>query len=289
MNATVRPFDASPTAEPSPLRVWPLRRRAVSQLAISFALLLAIWSAVGLLYMWLLDGGPVGSLDRDIATWFEDRRTERLDSLAEIGSGFSDTLVKVILVALVGAVMVAAWRRWHDFVFLATLLIFEASVFAVSSLIVGRERPAVEQLEDAAPSGSFPSGHAAAAVAFYVGLFVVFSWHTRNRLVRGVFGIIAIVVPFVVATARVYMGMHHASDVLAGMLLGVASIVAVRRAMMLGVAEVRADAQRGEALPAHVTRLDLIGDDIGDEIGTHADLRDRAPHDPTPATTGSTP
>lgn len=269
----------------SPLHVWPLRKQAVTQLAISFSLLLSVWSGLGLLYMWLLDDGPVGDLDRDIATWFEDHRTERLDTLAELGSGLSDTLVKVVLVALVGAVMVAMWRRWHDAVFLATLLIFEASVFAVSSLIVGRDRPPVEQLEDAAPSGSFPSGHSAAAVAFYVGLYIIFTWHTRNRLVRTVFGIIAIVAPIVVATARVYMGMHHASDVLAGILLGVASIVAVRRVMHLSVAEVRAGATGGQALPEHVTQLDLVA--AGTDTADVPSLRAR--HEPAPSTTGSRP
>lgn len=241
----------------SPLHVWPLRRPALKALALAFVLLLAVWSAAGSLFMWLLDDGPVGDLDRDISRWFEDQRTERLDRLAEIGSGFSDTLVKVILVALVGAVMVAVWKRWHDAVFLAVLLIFEASVFALSSFIVGRERPPVVKLEDAAPSGSFPSGHAAAAVAFYVGLFVVFAWHTRHTVVRAVFGTIALVVPIIVATARTYMGMHHPTDVLAGMLLGVASIVAVRRAMRIGVDDIRHD-DDASTLPPHVTRLDLV-------------------------------
>lgn len=255
----LRPGEARTGDTPSPLHVWPWRKPAVLDLAKSFVLLLAVWSGAGLSYMWLLDDGPVGDLDRDISTWLEDHRTARLDSLAELGSSFSDTLIKVVLVALVGAVMVTVWRRWHDAAFLAVLLVFEASVFALTSFIVGRERPPIEQLEDAAPSGSFPSGHSAAAVAFYVGLYVVFAWHTRNRLVRTVFGVIAIAVPISVATARTYMGMHHATDVLAGMLLGVASIVAVRRALRIGVDDVGADAARGRDLPAHVTRLDLTG------------------------------
>ena len=113
----LQPFEAETFLEHSwqrsPLHVWPLRRPALKALALAFVLLLAVWSAAGSLFMWLLDDGPVGDLDRDVSRWFEDQRTERLDRLAEIGSGFSDTLVKVILVALVGAVMVAVWKRWH--------------------------------------------------------------------------------------------------------------------------------------------------------------------------------
>lgn len=244
----------------SPYRVWPLPRAGAVALAKRFVVLLAVWSSAGLLFMWLLDDGPIGDADREISTWLEEQRTERLNGLAELGSGFSDTLVKVVLVALVGSVMVAAWRRWHDGVFLATLLIFEASVFALSSLIVRRDRPPVVQLEDAAPSGSFPSGHSAAGVAFYVGLYLVFRWHTRNRAVLGVFGAMAVVVPIIVAASRTYMGMHHLIDVLAGMALGAASIVCVRQAFAIGLASIRErDGHHADAapLPPHVEHLDL--------------------------------
>lgn len=242
----------------SPWRVWPLRRPALRVLAIGFASLLAIWSTAGLLFMWLLDDGPVGDADRDVAFWLEDRRTERLNTLSTIGSGLSDTLVKVILVALVGGVMVAAFRRWHDGLMLALTVIFEASVFVLTSFIVGRERPPVEQLEEAAPSGSFPSGHAAAAVAFYATLLVIASWHTRRAAVRAALWVVAIGVPVIVAVARTYRGMHHTTDVVAGLLLGVASIYVVRRAMQAG-ADAVADEATTRALPAHVTRLDLTG------------------------------
>ncbi len=238
------------------LRVWPLRKPALAVLAKGGALLLAVWSAAGLLFMQFLDGGPVGDADRAVAEWFEDGRTARINSLSHYGSLFSDTLVKVVLVAVVGAVLVLLVRRWHDAVFLAMTVIFEASIFVVSSLIVGRERPPVEQLDQAAPSGSFPSGHSAAAVAFYAGVFVLVGWHTRRRAVRIPLGIIAIVVPIVVATSRVSRGMHHPLDVVAGMLLGVASILVVRAALQAGTDAIDQEAD-SRSLPERVRRLDL--------------------------------
>lgn len=248
--------DRATTDAVSPWRVWPLRRPALRVLGIGFAALLAIWSTVGLLFMWLLDDGPVGNADSDVAFWLEDRRTERLDTLSTIGSGFSDTIVKVVLVAVVGGIMVGAFRRWHDGLMLAVTVIFEASVFVLTSFIVGRERPPVEKLEEAAPSGSFPSGHAAASVAFYATLLVIAGWHTRRVAVRSVMWAVAIVVPIIVAVARTYRGMHHATDVLAGVLLGIASIYVVRRALQAGTDAVADDAS-SRALPPHVTRLDL--------------------------------
>ena len=81
------------------------------------------WSVVGLVFMWVLDDGPVGDADRAAAEWLEDRRTPTINSLTHYGSMLSDTLVKVVLVAVVGGAMVLIWRRWHDGVFLALAVI----------------------------------------------------------------------------------------------------------------------------------------------------------------------
>lgn len=236
------------------VRAWPLSRRALITLLTGSAVLLVVWSGVGLLYLWVLDDGPIGDADRWVNRWLEDHRTPTWNTLTHYGSMISDTLVKVILVAVVGGIMMFIWRRWHDAVFLAVALITEATLFLFSSLIVGRDRPPVEQLDPPAPSGSFPSGHTAAAVAFYVGVFVVVCWHTRHRGVRFVFGFVAVVAPIVVAFSRTYRGMHHSIDVVAGILLGVAVLFLVRAALAKGVEDIN---RSSEDVPDRVRQLDL--------------------------------
>ncbi|MDQ3739215.1 MAG: phosphatase PAP2 family protein, partial [Actinomycetota bacterium] len=134
------------------------------------------------------------------------------------------------------------------------------------SFIVGRDRPPVEQLDAAAPSGSFPSGHSAAAVAFYSSLLVIVRWHTKRRALRSTLFTVAVIVPIVVAFSRVARGMHHPIDVVAGLLLGVMSILVVRAAMKAGVDEIDRNAVAGDhphdaghdaTAPHRVRRLDL--------------------------------
>ena len=223
-------------------------------LAKGGAVLLAVWTAVGLLYMTFLDDGAVGDADRDVARWLEDHRTPTWNSLTHYGSMLSDTLVKVTLVAVVGGAMVIVWRRWHDGVFLAVVVSLEAAVFVITSFIVDRDRPPVAQLDAIPPSGSFPSGHTGAAVAFYGGVFVIVCWHTRNRVVRSVFGFIAVVAPLIVGASRAYRGMHHPIDVAAGLLLGVASILVVRAAIAAGVERDRPHGRRLGARPRAAAR-----------------------------------
>jgi undecaprenyl-diphosphatase len=243
-------------------RAWPLNKPALIVLAKGGLLLLVVWTGLGLLFVNFLDDGPVGDADRRVSRWFAEHRTSTLNSLTEYGSMLADTLVKVILVAVVGGAMVVIWRRWHDGVFLAVAVALEAAVFVITSFIVDRDRPPVRQLDSIPPSGSFPSGHTGAAVAFYAGLFVVVCWHTRNRVVRAVFLVIAVAAPLIVGASRAYRGMHHPIDVAAGALLGLATVLVVRAAIAAGVRQIDRQATASDAdVPDRVRRLDLTSDD----------------------------
>jgi undecaprenyl-diphosphatase len=244
----------------SGLRLWPVRRPAWEILGIGAIVLFVVWTASGLLFMHFLDDGPVGDLDRSIAEWFEDRRTPTINSMTSFGSMLSDTVVKVALIVVVGGTMTLVWRRWHDGVFLALAVLMEATVFLFVSLVVDRDRPPVEQVDTIPPSGSFPSGHTAACVAFYGGVAVVVSWHTCRRWVRAGFVALAVVTTVIVAVSRVARGMHHPIDVIAGALLGLASLIVVQRALVAGVRRIDAEAVAGRAVPDHVRRLDLTGE-----------------------------
>jgi undecaprenyl-diphosphatase len=257
-------LDTAPTARRHDgwVRAWPLNKSAWRVLAIGGVLMLVVWSAVGLLYMQFLDEGVVGDADRDASRWLAERRTPTWNTWTEYGSMLSDTLVKVTLVAVAGAAMVLIWRRWHDGVFLAVTVSLEAAVFVLASFIVDRDRPPVEQLDAIPPSGSFPSGHSGAAVAFYGGLFVVVCWHTRNRLVRAVVGVVAVAAPLIVGASRAYRGMHHPIDVVAGLLLGVATILLVRAALVAGVDQI--DRTASDEVPERVRHLDLTAPDAAE-------------------------
>ena len=237
-------------------RAWPLRTRALLILAGGGAAMLVVWSTVGLIFVHFLDDGPIGDWDRSVNRWLADHRTPTWNTITNYGSMMAETLTKVILVAVASAVMIFLWRRWHDAVFLVVAVSLEALVFVSVSFIVDRERPPVRQLDPIPPSGSFPSGHTGAAVAFYGGLFLIVCWHTRKPVVRWIFGVLAVVVPLIVGGSRMYRGMHHPIDVTAGLLLGLAAVFVARAAIAAGVRDIdRNDEQN--ALPDRVRRLDL--------------------------------
>jgi membrane-associated phospholipid phosphatase len=243
------------------LRAWPLRTRALVIAAAGIVAMVGVWAAFGLVLDHLLEDTAIVDADERIPQWFEDRRTDTWNSLSYWGSMLSDTFVKVALIALVGLAAMIAWRRWQDALLLAGSVIIEATVFLFSSLIVQRPRPEVEQLDTIPPTGSFPSGHAAAATAFYIALCTIVFWHTRRRWLRGLFVVLAIVAPVIVGVSRIERGMHHPIDVIAGLALGVCSVLVMYRVLQAGTERLRELHDAGDMqVPPQALCLDASND-----------------------------
>jgi undecaprenyl-diphosphatase len=180
--------------------------------------------ALGLTLSAWFFAGPVGGWDARVVNWFADQRSDLVNGISTWGSRFSDTLVIVVGTATVAGFLLAR-RHWPDALFLVLAPAVEVTAFLVATLVVDRDRPGVVRLDEAPPTSSFPSGHVAAAVAFYVALALVVSNRTEWRLARLAAWLVAIVVPLTVAWSRMYRGMHYPTDVAVGYVAGLACVV----------------------------------------------------------------
>lgn len=76
---------------------------------------------------------------------------------------------------------------------------------------------------------SFPSGHAMASTAFY-GLLIVFAFkHIENKKLRNILCIGLSLLIIFIDISRIYVGVHYASDVIAGTCLSIAYLIILTR------------------------------------------------------------
>lgn len=206
----------------------PIDRRGFGIAVITFLVATACSIGIGFAIVEWWDGSSFGEWEADINRRLEAGRTSGMTTIAEYVSQSSDTLTKILLGVTLLPVMLWLFRRWHEWTLVFGGLILEVCIFGLSSMIVGRERPPVEQL-DGAPTDSFPSGHIAAATVFYTGLAVVIFMRTERRGPRIVAAVIGIGMPLGVAWARMYLGMHYLTDAIAGVIIGVIVLAVMYR------------------------------------------------------------
>ncbi len=170
----------------------------------------------------LLLTGPFKGWDRsesDLNRSLQDTRTGTWDSVTALWSHVGNTEIIIGVCAVVVAVLWWRTRRWWFAVIPAIAISLQATIFVTVSAAIGRPRPEVPHLDPAPPTSSYPSGHVGASVALYTSLAFMATTIERTWLRRTVIGVCS-VIPFLVAYARLYRGMHHLSDVIVGAING---------------------------------------------------------------------
>lgn len=179
---------------------------------VGFALLTAIVAA---------DPAWLGSADRLVgAPALELTRThpqlERFwsaDAVLEQPDAFR--LVLALLAA--GA---ALGRRWRTAAWLLIAGTLSSVAAPYAKLVVRRPRPTWPDPVRTLSDYSYPSGHATAAWTAVAAVVLLALLHLRRGWCRRALILAALGAGLVVSADRVFLGVHHTSDVLAGALLG---------------------------------------------------------------------
>jgi membrane-associated phospholipid phosphatase len=170
----------------------------------------------------LLVDGPLrgfGREETEVNEWLEDRRTSTWDGITYVVSALGNT--QLIIGTCIVAVAVLYWktRQWWFAAVPALAVMTQSVIFFFAAHVTGRGRPPVEQLDTSPPTTSYPSGHASAATALYVVLLLLATRISNKYLRTGLIVLFALM-PFMVASARVYRGMHQPTDVAVSLVNG---------------------------------------------------------------------
>jgi len=213
--------------------------RAVTRRAGAYAAL-AVALAVGLLVMALATAAVieiydaittsdgVAGLDEPLLEDLMDVRTPVMNTVL---TAVTDTAGKVGMpvIAVVAMVALAVRRRsWTPVVLIAVTGTVSIALTVVGKELIGRVRP---PHSDAVPplelSDSFPSGHTLNAVAVIGVIAYLLALRRSSRRARLALAIGAGGYVLLIGFSRVYLGHHWFTDVLAGLVLGLAWLLLV--------------------------------------------------------------
>lgn len=176
---------------------------------------LVLAAAAACIFIWLLEEVGEGELTKlDSGAYLLFVQTLRQPWLTPYMESISELAQPVVLLVMLLAVEAFAPGR-RPGTCAAVNLVCAVALNVLLKQFVQRPRPDGFRL--IAETGySFPSGHSMVAMAFY-GLLAWMVWHyERDRLVRWLcvigFGLVIVLI----GISRIYLGVHYASDVLAG-------------------------------------------------------------------------
>ena len=138
-----------------------------------------------------------------------------MNALTDIGSSL---VIGPILV------LVVAWllwrRRYGAALFLGVATGGSLVLQATMKVFFARPRPQLPWAP-VLPDYSFPSGHTMNAIIFYSALALI-AWSVSGRRIGLFVLVVAVVVALGVGVSRIYLGYHYLTDVVGGLMAGIA-------------------------------------------------------------------
>ena len=165
--------------------------------------------------------GGTQAFDVAILQWLHTHQhplmTQVMIEMTYLGTGS-------VVVVVVG---VAALFLWHTEHKLSARLLLAATIGnivlnGVLKLVFHRARPSVFEWQTAAVSSSFPSGHAMSATVVYGTVAYLVMRLQKHRWAKALTLSTAVLLILLICLTRVYLGVHYPSDVLGGIVVGLA-------------------------------------------------------------------
>jgi undecaprenyl-diphosphatase len=199
---------------------------------LSLSLLLGLAAAIAALifFGWLTDE----VLEGDSRHFDEVTRA----AVHQLASPVLTTIMRFLsfvgssIVLTIGTIIVVAWfvvRKWSREAKLFTATMIGAALLNVTlKLTFKRARPTPFFDLTAPETYSFPSGHSLGSACFFGALAALLTARIKSRRVRVLVWILCTAMFVLIGFSRIYLGVHHTTDVIAGFVAALIWILMVR-------------------------------------------------------------
>ena len=163
--------------------------------------------------------GRTQAFDDAVLTWIAEHRSPTIEPVM-LEITFLGTGIVVMAVVAVSAVFLALTNHKYSAVL---LLISTGGGILLNGLLkmgFARPRPQIFDWGTHVVSSSFPSGHAMGAAVAYGTVAYLAARLQKRRSSRVLTMLLAAIVIVMIASTRLYLGVHYPSDVFAGIIIG---------------------------------------------------------------------
>jgi undecaprenyl-diphosphatase len=165
--------------------------------------------------------GATQTFDEAVMRWIGAHRIDWIErSLLEI-TALGTGLVVMMIVLVSALFLIATQHRFSAFL----LLVASAGGIVLNAVLKSsfdRPRPQLFEWLTEPSSSSFPSGHAMSSAIVYFTVAYLIARLEKRRWMRAVTIIASLLIVLLISVSRLYLGVHYPSDVLAGMVIGLA-------------------------------------------------------------------
>ena len=143
--------------------------------------------------------------------------TNIMTEITPLGTG-------IVVMTIVGVTTAFLWHTEHRISAQLLLAATAGNIILnnVLKLYFDRARPSVFEWQTHAASSSFPSGHAMSATVVYGTVAYLLARLQKHGWSRAITLVTAIVMIALICLTRLYLGVHYPSDVLGGIVVGLA-------------------------------------------------------------------
>ncbi len=190
---------------------------------IRLALAVVSFITVGIITYVLAASYNMGAtpLDLSVQMFFINMRNGVMNVLIPLLTHCSDTVTTVALCAIL---VILPTRKHYGFP-LTLAALGNLAIYKTMKHMFLRARPDVMYHLVEQGGYSFPSGHSATSVLVYGLLFYLIRKHCKNEALKNILSAICLVFAIFIGPSRLYVGVHWATDVICGMLIGFAVLM----------------------------------------------------------------
>ena len=193
-----------------------------------FGIFLVSGTGIAIVFTWAFSElaehvakGSTQPFDDAIMHWMGAHQTPALESvMLEVTALGTGTVVGMIV--LIAGMFLWLNHHRHSSVLLVVATLGGLVLDNLLKIGFNRPRPQIFEWGTHAASSSFPSGHAMSSVIVYGTVAYLAARLQRNVHARVFTFVLAAILIVMISISRVYLGVHYPSDILAGVLIGIA-------------------------------------------------------------------